>query len=919
MGSRPPIDPGIRDGPDPLGPESESASSDRDPPTTDDRALTASDDAAIAREIAGRMRYGIPRKLGKYSIKRLINSGGMGSVFEAVQENPRRAVALKVIKPGLASRSALRRFEYESQILARLRHPGIAQVFEAGSETDLAGGEPIPYFVMEYIPNARPINEYVAVADLPLNEKLALFVKVCDAVHHGHTKGIIHRDLKPSNILVDSAGNVKIIDFGVARATDSDLAVTTLQTDVGQLLGTMQWMSPEQVEADPHDIDTRSDVYALGVVLYELVTGQLPYDIIKAPVYEAARVIREQPPARPSSLSYIAKGDLETILLKALEKDRNRRYRSAAELADDINRFIGHEPVGARRGSALYDLKKFARRNRAVFSVFILIAVTLVGTSIALWVAARHAFQASAEASHASEVAGRVTDLLRRLMSLDGQRLAADPEAGRAQLDEICRLLDGPPRMVSDRRLAADIETHLARGYFTLGRVAEAATRASRGLAHSESLLTAKTEPEQVTLNQIAGLAARARGDAPAAHSHLKLAMDGSGGRLDTVNNFAVYTAESGSPARGAEILEPALQRAPPSPRLPFVAGNLALMQLAAGNVLEAELVTLQFGVRPVEAAEPPWLADPPGDGLAVLRADNNPAHRPADLRSIAALPALAASQAFIPDSALTDLRSRLDAFFNGRDLTALAELVRSALTDAYQRFNSTRSVFLLDEFRRFIDTDPGSFAIVRELPRIDGVLGSIGSLPIERDVREAAMREFCAALAPSRDPASAAAVAELSAHPFPSRLLAFDYWRRIVRGGDTERAYLAAVQWAEAMQNHSGDRGFALSLHAGALMRLSRFEQARELARLAFAINRRAYRTGARSDLCIRAFCEHRLGLPAEAAASLQQAVDLTAPPYRGLLGEPNSVRNDADDRDTAILFELAAAAPRAGRPSPR
>ncbi|MHC4997163.1 MAG: serine/threonine protein kinase, partial [Planctomycetota bacterium] len=214
----------------------------------------------------------MPKQIGRFHLKKLIATGGMGAVYQATQENPRRTVAIKLMKSGVASSSALRRFEYESQLLARLRHPGIAEVYEAGTHEAHDGA--VPYFVMEYIAGAKRITDYVRDKKLSTRERLRLFVEVCFAVHHGHTKGIIHRDLKPDNILVDSHGRIKIIDFGVARATDSDLAVTTLQTDIGQLIGTVQYMSPEQVEADPDDLDTRSDVYSLGVVLYELLCDQ---------------------------------------------------------------------------------------------------------------------------------------------------------------------------------------------------------------------------------------------------------------------------------------------------------------------------------------------------------------------------------------------------------------------------------------------------------------------------------------------------------------------------------------------------------------------------------------------------------------------------------------------------------------------
>jgi serine/threonine protein kinase len=311
-----------------------------------------------------RIRGGIPKEIGRYKVRRTIGSGGMGTVYEAIQESPRRKVAIKVMRSGVTSRSAMRRFEYESQILGRLSHPCIAQVFEAGTYDDGTGG--VPYFAMEYIVGAKTLLEYAKQKDLKVHERLVLFEQICDAVHHGHLKGIIHRDLKPDNILIDSSGNPKIIDFGVARATDSDMALTTLQTNVGQLIGTVQYMSPEQCEADPDLIDARSDVYSLGVILYELLTGQPPYDLSSIPIYEATRLIREQQPTRMTTIAQGIQGDLETVVSKAMDKDRDRRYQSSYELGQDITRFLENEPIHARRASMVYQLKMFARRNRAV-------------------------------------------------------------------------------------------------------------------------------------------------------------------------------------------------------------------------------------------------------------------------------------------------------------------------------------------------------------------------------------------------------------------------------------------------------------------------------------------------------------------------------------------------------------------------
>jgi WD40 repeat protein/tRNA A-37 threonylcarbamoyl transferase component Bud32 len=321
----------------------------------------------------------LPERIGRFRIKRVLASGGMGTVYEAVQEHPRRVVAVKVMRLGVLSQSALRRFEYESQILACLRHAGIAQVYEAGTHGG-AGG--VPYFAMEYIPGARTITEYAEDKRLSTRQRLELFTKVCEAVQHGHQRGIVHRDLKPGNILVDETGQPKIIDFGIARVTDADMAIATLQTDVGQLVGTLQYMSPEQCAGIPTEVDTRCDVYALGVVLYELLTGELPYDVSSSSPFEAPRVIREQEPRRPSSISRNLRGDLETIVLKALEKEKTRRYQSAGELAADIRRYERGEPIEAKRDSAFYVLGKTLRRHRGLVAGATLVVVLVAAFGI---------------------------------------------------------------------------------------------------------------------------------------------------------------------------------------------------------------------------------------------------------------------------------------------------------------------------------------------------------------------------------------------------------------------------------------------------------------------------------------------------------------------------------------------------------
>jgi len=318
--------------------------------------------------------------IGQYEIKRLIGSGGMGTVYEAEQQRPKRLVALKLVKADLPSRSLPRRLEYESEVLARLQHPHIAQIFEAGTHRD-AAGQTWPYFAMEFVPEAKPITTFAANFNLGTRERLALFAQACEAVHYGHQKGVIHRDLKPANILVNSERQVKVIDFGVARATDSDVAVTTMHTDVGSLIGTLQYMSPEQCEADPLGLDVRSDVYSLGVVLFELLTGMLPYCVAGRPIPSATRVICESQPTRPSIIDRKLRGDLEIIVLTALEKDRSKRYQSAGGLAADIQRYLRRDPISAKPRSRWTKAVHWAGRHPRVATAIasMVIALGIIG------------------------------------------------------------------------------------------------------------------------------------------------------------------------------------------------------------------------------------------------------------------------------------------------------------------------------------------------------------------------------------------------------------------------------------------------------------------------------------------------------------------------------------------------------------
>jgi eukaryotic-like serine/threonine-protein kinase len=397
---------------------------------------------------------GLPQgtHLGGFRIERLLGEGGMGIVYEALEDETSRRVALKVIRPGILSPRLRSRFRHEIRILGQLRHPGIAQIYEAGT-LELAGNL-VPYFAMELI-EGRSLPE--CAGTLEIRGRLALVAQVCDAVHHAHQKGVIHRDLKPGNILVEAAPStdsssgagtaapfqIKILDFGIARATDSDMRAVTVQTDIGQLVGTLPYMSPEQAAGDPDALDTRSDVYSIGVIAFELLAGRLPHAVQGLPLHEAARIVHDAEPTRLGSIDRTLRGDVETIIAKALEKDRKHRYQSAAELGADIRRFLRDEPIVARPASALYHLGKFARRHRPLVVAAGLAFAAMAGaTVLSAWqanVAVRAKTLAEAEQVRANRNADLAQQEARRatLAAAAAAIESGDPIDARRALDGI--------------------------------------------------------------------------------------------------------------------------------------------------------------------------------------------------------------------------------------------------------------------------------------------------------------------------------------------------------------------------------------------------------------------------------------------------------------------------------------------------
>ena len=374
-----------------------------------------------------------PQRIGEFTVVRRIGGGGMGVVYEGRQQNPERTVALKVLRRDTVTKDNLRRFRQEATVLATLQHRGIAQVYAAGTFESDDGSR--PFFAMEFIAGCS-LTEYAEREQLDSNQRLELIALVCDAVAHAHERGFIHRDLKPDNILVDGEGQPKVLDFGIAKAVgDAPAMAMTQFTHAGMLVGTPAYMSPEQLDGVPDSAGVRSDVYALGVICYQLLAGQLPHDLTNKSISESARIVIEHDAKILGEVDATLRGDVEIIVAKALERDQTRRYASAVALSEDIRRYLHDEPVLARRPSAFYQLSKFTKRNKglvaaAVASMLILIAGAITATVFAIGEATQR--YAASQLSYRSLLSAASVALDTGRPSLARSQIEEAPEAFRS-------------------------------------------------------------------------------------------------------------------------------------------------------------------------------------------------------------------------------------------------------------------------------------------------------------------------------------------------------------------------------------------------------------------------------------------------------------------------------------------------------
>ncbi len=581
----------------------------------------------------------IGHQIGGYRILRELGRGGMGVVYEAEQRQPRRLVALKVIRGDhFVDDTHIRLFEREIQTLARLKHPGIASIYESGCTP-----EGRQFFAMELVRGVT-LNEFANAESasaaaagfgvLDDRARLALFCKICNAINYAHQRGVIHRDLKPGNIIVTretdsthgTAGRsgisgslpgveIKILDFGVARIIDADVAATTILTEPGRVVGTLRYMSPEQARGDADAIDLRTDVYSLGVILFELMTGQPPYELSRGAPHESLRIVAEEQPRAPHLIRRGLKGDVETIILKALEKEPERRYQSAAAMAEDIERFLTEQPILARPPSAAYQLSKLVRRHKVTFSLILMLFVSVSAVAlVALYQrdkaieATTRAFDSLEEANKAKDKATREAAKARRVQTfLETILVSADPaEAQGRDVTLIRSLLDNAARRAENDLseqpdVQASVHSYIGTTYKQLGLLEDAEKHFRVALELMEKLHEGDNEETAMALRNL-GTSLTDRGEWKAAEELHRRAL-GMRERLfgrDSLeasyclHNLAIVAEKRGRAEEGESLYRECIAHrtkhlGPDDPGTAITLNNLGLLLQRQERYKEAE------------------------------------------------------------------------------------------------------------------------------------------------------------------------------------------------------------------------------------------------------------------------------------------------------------------------------------------